>query len=87
MRRKREVLASRIDFIDAYDCGSTVGYSIRNGRHGLSGAIYLTDCNRKIDWYFSDKDAGIAKIDKAIEILVEFRNNFKAAKTGRKPKK
>jgi hypothetical protein len=82
-KKRREIVASRIDYIDPFDCGSTVGYVVRRGRK-LSAEVFLTDCNRKIEWYFYDKTEGLRKIDKAIEILADFRNEFYKAKIGRR---
>jgi hypothetical protein len=78
MRRKRTTVASRIEFIDPSDCGSTVGYSItRKDLVRVSAEIYLSDCNRKIEWYFSgERPESIQKIDSAIEILQEFRQKY-----------
>jgi hypothetical protein len=86
MKNKIKVINHRIEFIDPMDCGSTVGYSIHKGNR-ITAYVYLTDCNRKIDWYFHDKTAGIKKINKAIEILQEFRDNFKNADMKRRKKK
>lgn len=72
---KRVDLGHKIVMIDPTDCGSTVGYSIvRRVSRGTSATIDLADCNRKIQWYFSARDASpTAKIDAAITLLQEFR--------------
>jgi len=84
MKRTRELLASDIALIDPLDCGSSVGYVITKSRHGLSAEIELTDCNRKIQWYFSSDVGAVAKIDKAINLLENFRAAFIKARRGRK---
>jgi hypothetical protein len=83
MRRRRTtvVLASRIEYLDCGNCNSAVGYYIVRGRRRqLRGHVDLSDCNRKIEWYFDDDPEGIAKIDKAISMLTEFREKFIAAR-------
>lgn len=78
--RRRQSLASKIEFLDPADCGSTVGYVIVRSRHGLSGEVTLSDCNRKIEWYFSPRNAlAVQKIDRAVAILTEFRDQFTRA--------
>ena len=77
-RRKRTTVASKIDFLSPTDCDSTVAYKIILGRYH-EGVMSLTDCERKIGWYFRlDKD-GLAKIDKVLEIVTAFRADFIAA--------
>jgi hypothetical protein len=78
--RKRELIASGIVMLDPLDCGSTIGYTVRRGRRGVNGDVSLSDCNRKIEWFFSNDDNAVAKIDKAIEILSQFREEFKKAR-------
>jgi hypothetical protein len=86
-RITRKLIASEITYLSPLDCGSTIGYSITKGRRGLHGNIDLSDCNRHITWSFY-KNNGISKIDKAIELLTNFKNEFaKAQKTFRKPRK
>jgi len=75
MKRKRELLASGVIQLDPLDCDSTVAYTIRRGRRGVNGSIGLSDCDRKICWYF-DRGSGLNKIDAAISILAEFRKKF-----------
>jgi len=72
--------ASEISYLDPLDCGSTVGYTVRRGRRGVTGEVDLSDCNRKIEWYFSSAPDSIKKIDKAIEILQRFREEFSKAR-------
>ena len=80
-KRKRELIASEIVLLDPLDCGSSIGYTVlQSPRYGVNGEIMMTDCNRKIEWYFSARDADpIAKIDHAINIMSRFRTEFIAA--------
>lgn len=80
-RRKPVIIAHHISYINPLDCGSTVGYRIRRGGLGrIDGEVDLTDCNRKIEWYFGEnRQATLHKIDEAITILVRFRTEYLAA--------
>jgi hypothetical protein len=75
----RKLIASEIAYLDPLDCGSTVGYAINKGRHGLHGNIDLSDCNRHITWYFGNNKSSLNKIDKAVELLTNFKNEFAKA--------
>lgn len=71
---KRTVLANDIIMLDPADCGSTVAYTIVRDRLGVSSTVELADCNRKIEWYFSHRNAdAVIKIDRAIKLLTDFR--------------
>ena len=85
-KRTRKLLASEIVMIDPMDCGSTIGYVIRESRYGLSAEMALSDCNRKIEWYFSrsESNSAVAKIDRAIAVMNNFRAAFIKAKGKRK---
>jgi hypothetical protein len=76
----RKLYASDIMFIDPLECESTVGYHVTKRGTKVSGNIDLSDCQRKISWYFGN-DA-IAKIDNAIKILTDFKKAYVAAKKG-----
>lgn len=77
---KRELFAQNIQYLDPLNAGSVIGYVInKNARGRLRGEMNLSDCSRKIDWYF-DQEEGLAKIDKAIALLQEFRTAWVAAK-------
>lgn len=67
--------SSNIVMIDPLDCGSTIGYSVRQEYH-FSGEVHISDCNRKIVWYFNNKPSAVVKIDKAIKMLTEFKKEF-----------
>ena len=84
MIRKKKLYAEGIVQLDPMDCGSSISYAVVRGRHGyLTGDVDLSDCNRKIQWYFGRDD--LPKIDKAIKILTEFRAAFaKATRRGKK---
>lgn len=87
MKRTRKLIAKNIDYIDPLECDSTVGYTITRGRR-LSANVNLTDCNRHITWYFNADKSAIPKIDRAISLLTEFKDEFKAAMArNRKPRK
>ena len=75
--RKAKLYASEIVYLDPLGCGSTVGYRIGKGRRGhYWGDVELTDCDKRITWYFSKAASAVPKIDKAIEILSRFREAF-----------
>lgn len=82
MRRTRKRLAPKVyatqaKYIDPLDCGSMVAYSITKRRR-LSATMDLSDCNKKITWYF-DNDTGdkpIQKIDTVIALLTDFKNDL-----------
>lgn len=86
MRRRttRKLVAAASAYIDPTGCDSTVSYKVVHGAR-LYGSVALSDCSRKIEWYFyNDKDA-LPKIDKAIEMLQAFRTAFVAGR--RRPKR
>jgi hypothetical protein len=57
--------------------GSTVGYVVGRGRRGnLFGDVHLSDCDKKITWYFSNDIESVTKIDNAIGMLLRFRKAF-----------
>lgn len=80
MRKRIEpkVYASEAAFLDPADCGSVVAYCV-TARRRLSGTVDLSDCNRKITWYFGNDESGVRKIDKAIAMLQNFKTAFVAA--------
>lgn len=81
------VYASSSTFIDPINCGSMVSFKvIRDGYGNMNGDVSLTDCNRKIDWYFSNDEDSVPKIDAAIKSLREFRKAFIVARKAN-PKK
>lgn len=86
-KHTRKLLASDIVMLDPLDCGSSIGYSVSTSRHGLNGEIELTDCNRKIQWYFGDEASSIAKIDRAIRLMTDFRAAFVKARASTRGKK
>lgn len=77
---QRKLYASEAAYLDPLDCGSLIGYSVIKGRRGITGEVDLTDCNRKITWYFGGSNSNrFKKIDKAIELLENFKAALKAA--------
>jgi hypothetical protein len=80
MKRTLKVHTSRADYIDPGGCESIVAYAIvsrlNSRRRRFSANMDLSDCNRKINWYFSSDADGLKKIDKVIEIMTNFRSEF-----------
>lgn len=73
--QKPKVYGTGVVQLDPMDCGSTIAYSIVRTTHGNFNAnVDLSDCSRKISWYFDKTD--LPKINTAIEILEKFRNDF-----------
>lgn len=88
--RRRIVSAHEIEYIDPSDAGSTIGFRILRSDRGIWADVDLTDCNRKIEWYFTSqaKSRSIQKVDRAIEVLTRFRAAFvNACKRGRLKRK
>jgi len=84
------VLAAESAHIDPIDCDSTVSYRILRNSHEdsktgetrfrISATVQLADCSRKIDWYFGgDHKQQLAKIDKALSMLRQFRKELNSA--------
>jgi hypothetical protein len=76
-------------FIDPEHCNSSVGYHITMGTyenrdkvksHTLSATVVLADCSHKIDWVFDSDYDNNEKITAAIDMLVEFRKKYNAAR-------
>lgn len=78
--KKTKVYAAESVYIDPIGCDSTVSFKIVEGRHGLYGSVQLSDCQRKIEWFFPSKRESIPKIEKAISTLSAFKESFLAAK-------
>lgn len=77
INKKRKLLQAEVEYLDPLNCGSTLGYNIVMGRRGLYGDVDITDCNRKVTWNFSARDENpLAKIDKAIGLLIRFRSKL-----------
>lgn len=78
------LIGSEIDYIDPLHCGSTVGYTITRYKpdYGdkkirVDGQVEIADCNRKVTWSFDRAhDDDILKIERAIEILTQFKREF-----------
>lgn len=80
-----KLIASEIGYLDAADCGSTVGYKLITstpyaGKGNVTPSFYaevdLTDCGRKINWTFRNSTDALAKINKAITLLTNFKKEF-----------
>ena len=78
-RRKTKVLASRIEYLSPTDCDSTVGYKITSRKY-FNAQMSLTDCNRKIEWFFDSDADGLKKIDNVVDIVTSFRAAYLAAR-------
>jgi hypothetical protein len=79
-------LLSDAIYIDPTNCDSQVSYKINYVEYGegadkkksLNASVLLSDCSRRIDWYFNGDEDSLEKIDKAIGMLNVFRRNLKA---------
>jgi hypothetical protein len=77
---KEKLIAAKCAYIEPLGCDSTVQYKIISGRSTrrgghVYGSVQLSDCGRKIDWYFGGKEKeSLEKVDKALEMLQEFRS-------------
>ena len=79
-------LISDAMYIDPEGCDSQVSYKINLSEYGdgadakrsLNASVLLSDCSRRIDWYFHGDEDSLEKIDKAIGMLTAFRRNLKA---------
>ena len=83
-RRKKvpKVIATNSAYLDPLYCDSTISYKIIDGSR-VWGSAQLADCSRKIEWYFNDKEP-IEKIERAISMLEQFRDELNAALIERK---
>ena len=70
--KENQILAAKSEYIEPIGCDSTVSYKVIGGKYQTAGTVTLADCGRKIDWSFYE-DTPVSKIDKAIELLQEFR--------------
>lgn len=77
-----KVIAIDSVYIDPIDCDSQVSYKIienvftsksDNVEKSVSATILISDCNRRIDWYFAADQSDLDKIDTAIRVLNDFR--------------
>jgi len=81
-RKTRKLVKANITHIDPLNCNSTIGYTIIEGRRGLYADMDLSDCGRKIPC------GVLAKIDKAIAIMQEFRTEWlRVARRQARPRK
>lgn len=74
-RDTRKVIAHNSTYIDPLNCDSKISYKIIDASNRLWGSVDLTDCEHKISWWFS-KEEPLTKLDKAIEMLTEFRSQL-----------
>ena len=75
IRKRPKVFATGFAYINPVGCDSTISYKVI-GSTRLSGSIDLSDCNRKINWWFYNEPESVVKIDTAITMLQEFRAAF-----------
>lgn len=81
------LVSAKSVLLDPLTCGSAVSYIITKGSRRISGDVHLSDCDRKVKWYFG-YESSIDKIDNAIRTLTEFRDEFiEAQRTFKKPVK
>lgn len=79
-----KLIVSEIGYLDAADCGSTVGYKlITSSSYGdktvtlsFYAEVDLTDCNKKISWSFRNNADALVKINKALALLTNFKKEF-----------
>lgn len=81
-----KVVASNSTYIDPLNCDSTVSYKIiKRGSSRAWGSVQLSDCTRKIEWYFGN-DQPVDKINNAIAVLEEFRDALVKIRKDRRAK-
>ncbi len=83
-RRPKKCHGQGAVFIDPVDCGSSIRWKVVDDGYGKQPRptceIALTDCNRSISWYQDCDEDGIAKINKAIKVLLTARAMMKKHK-------
>jgi hypothetical protein len=82
-RRAPKLVASDSCYLDPLGCDSTISYKIIDGPRRTWGNVQLADCNRRIEWYFGADDS-VDKVDRAISILQDFRDQLLTARESRK---
>ena len=75
-------IVSEAIYIDPAGCNSQVSFKINRtdyqGRMALEATVLLSDCSRRIDWYFNHEPDSLKKIDRAIEMLKKFKRHLAA---------
>lgn len=85
---KAKIVAVASEYLDPVDCESIISYKIIQGPSRLWGTVQLTDCSRKIEWFFTESnDESLAKADKAIKVLQQFRYKLAVALSARQAAK
>lgn len=84
-RNPRKLISSNSAYIDPLYCDSTVSYKIIDGLR-VWGSVELSDCSQKIEWYFGN-DRPVEKVERAIKLLEEFRDELNAALIERRRKR
>lgn len=86
--RKRKLVAAQSAYLDPLHCDSQIAYKVVEGARGIWGSVQLSDCQHKLEWYFNTTAASDkTKIDKAIDMLTEFRTLLQSARTEQKATK
>lgn len=81
-RRPPHIYEQRIEYIDAGDHPSAVGYRVYRTQYGgFDAEVELLGCDRKIHWQFDNRskddfERGVMKIDRAIGLLTMFREAY-----------
>ena len=87
----KKLHAHNITALDPLTCDSWVSYTISSSewenhdktvQKNLNAEVHLTDCNRKISWYFSedsDETKAIDALNKVIDLLDELRREYRKA--------
>lgn len=76
VRRVPKVYAAASLYLNPTDCDSTISYKVIRTPRRLYCNMQLTDCNRKIEWYFPNEVGSVKKIDTVIAALQDFRKAF-----------
>ena len=85
--KKTKLIATDSMMIDPTNAGSTISYVVTQygDNKEPTGELHMSDCERRIKWYFG-RYTDPKKLDKAIQMLQEFRDKLSAAKVA-KPKR
>ena len=71
-------------YIDPQDCDSQISFKINRVTYhqgkekNLTASVLLSDCTRRIDWYFNQEPDSIKKLDRAINMLQKFKRHLVA---------
>lgn len=82
-QRTPKLIATNAAYIDPLHCDSTISYKVVKGARAVWGSVQITDCNRKVEWYFGSRCEPVDKVSKAISMLEEFRTALSTARAER----